>query len=40
MFVKQINVTFTDGEHSALTDVKGDRSWHDAIIEEFGVSDT
>lgn len=36
--MKHINVTFTDDEGEALDDAKGERSWHDAILEEFGVS--
>jgi hypothetical protein len=35
--VKRINETFTDEEHSALSDVKADRTWRVAILEEFGV---
>lgn len=37
--MKQVNVTFEDGEHEALSDVKGDRTWRDAILEEFGLDD-
>jgi len=35
--MKRINETLTDDEHAALAEVKGDRTWHDAILEEFGV---
>jgi len=35
--VKKINETFTDGEHSSLKEIKGDRTWREAILEEFGV---
>jgi len=35
--VKRINETFTDDEHEALSEIKGDRTWHEAIIEEFGI---
>lgn len=35
--MKQINPTFEDCEHEALTEVKGDRTWREAILEEFGV---
>lgn len=35
--MKQINPTFTDSEHSDLKDVKGGRTWREAILEEFGV---
>jgi hypothetical protein len=37
--VKRINETFTDEEHSALSEVKGERTWREAIVEEFGVND-
>jgi hypothetical protein len=36
--MKQINATFEDGEHVSLKAVKGDRTWREAIIEEFGIS--
>lgn len=39
--MKDVRVTFTDDEHEQLSDEKGeDRSWHDAMLEEFGVSDS
>jgi hypothetical protein len=28
---------FTDSEHEALAEVKGERTWHEAILDEFGV---
>lgn len=34
----QLNETFSDTEHERLTTVKGDRTWREAILEEFGVS--
>jgi len=34
--VKSINPTFTDEEHRELADQKGDRTWREAILEEFG----
>lgn len=37
MGTTQLNETFTDDEHDALSDVKGDRTWRLAILEEFGV---
>lgn len=37
--MRQLNETFPDGEYSDLKDVKGDRTWREAILEEFGVSD-
>ena len=37
--MKNINVTFTDEEIEAMQDVKGDRTWREAILDEFGVKD-
>lgn len=37
--MKTINETFTDEEMRRLKEVKGNRRWHDAILEEFGVAD-
>ena len=36
--MKQLNVHLTDDEHAALYDVKGDRTWKEALKQEFGVS--
>jgi hypothetical protein len=36
--VKTIRETFTDAEHARLAEVKGDRTWREAILEEFGVA--
>lgn len=37
--MRHIRETFTDDEFQRLKDVKGDdRTWHDAILEEFGVA--
>lgn len=35
--MKQINPTLTDSEHQKLSDVKGERTWREAILEEFEV---
>lgn len=35
--MKHLRETFTDDEFKALKDVKGDRSWREAILDEFGV---
>jgi hypothetical protein len=35
--MKQLNEKFTDAEFRALQRVKGSRTWHEAIIEEFGI---
>jgi len=37
--MKTLNETFTKEEHEELLDVKGDRSWRKAILDEFGVSE-
>lgn len=36
---KTLNQTFTDEEFDGLREVKGDRSWREAILEEFGVDE-
>lgn len=38
--MKTVNETFTDDEHDRLATVKGDRTWREAILEEFGVTET
>lgn len=35
--MKELRVTFTDDEHERLTNKKDGRTWHNAILEEFGV---
>jgi len=37
--MKNINVTFTDEEIEAMREVKGDRTWREAIREEFGTDE-
>jgi hypothetical protein len=37
--MKHINVVFTEDELEELRRVKGDRTWREAIREEFGVDD-
>jgi hypothetical protein len=37
--VKRINEHFTDEEHTALSTVKGERTWREAILQEFGVAE-
>jgi hypothetical protein len=34
-----LNETFDDDDFEALTEVKGDRTWKEAILEEFGVAE-
>ena len=38
VWMKQLNVHLTDEEHAALYRVKDDRTWKEAIKQEFGVS--
>ena len=35
--MKRIYETFDDDEHEKLGEVKGDRTWREAILEEFDV---
>jgi hypothetical protein len=35
--VRHINVPVDDDEYDALEDVKGERSWREALLEEFQV---
>ena len=37
--MKHLNIPVSDDEHEQLQEVKGDRSWHDALVEEFGVDE-
>jgi hypothetical protein len=37
--MKTINETFTDSEMDELRAVKGERTWREAILEEFDVAD-
>lgn len=37
--MKNVYETFEDDEFEKLKQVKGDRTWHDALLEEFGVSE-
>jgi len=36
-WMKDLRISLTDSEHKRLEDVKGDRTWREAIFEEFGV---
>lgn len=36
--MRTLNERFTDEEFARLKRKKGDRSWHDAILEEFGAT--
>jgi hypothetical protein len=38
--MKNIYETFEDEDFEKLEDVKGDRTWHDSILEEFGVKNS
>lgn len=35
--MRQLNETFTESEFEELSAVKGERTWHTAILDEFGV---
>jgi hypothetical protein len=37
--MKTINVTFTEEEYEELTDSKGNRTWRESIMEEFGIGE-
>jgi len=37
--MRSLSERFTDDEFEQLKDEKGDRSWRDAILEEFGVEE-
>ena len=36
--MRNINPIFENDEFEALKEVKGDRTWREAILEEFGVN--
>lgn len=37
--IKTLNATFTEEQHEQLDEIKGDRTWSEAVLEEFGVTD-
>lgn len=37
--MKNINEPFTEEEMAQLQEVKGDRTWREAILEEFGITE-
>lgn len=37
MDVKQVNVALSKGQYERLEEKKGDRTWREAMLEEFGV---
>jgi hypothetical protein len=37
--MKTINVTFTEDEYAELTNCKGERTWRESIMEEFGIAE-
>ncbi len=37
--MKNLYETFEDDEFEELLEVKGDRNWREAILEEFGVAE-
>jgi len=36
---KEIRITVSERKHGELTTVKGNRTWKEALFEEFGVYD-
>ena len=36
--MRNLNETFTDDEYDRLKEVKGDRTWREAVLEEFEVA--
>lgn len=39
MPIRHLQAQFTETEFERLSDVKGDRTWEQAIKDEFGISD-
>jgi predicted CopG family antitoxin len=37
--VKHLNIPLDDDTHERLAEVKGDRSWSQALREEFGIDE-
>jgi len=37
--MKHLNIPVDDETYEALSDVKGERSWAEALREEFGIDD-
>lgn len=37
MGTRTVNATFDDKEFAKLKEIKGDRPWDEAILDEFGV---
>lgn len=37
--MKHLNIPLTDEQHKKLKEVKGDRDWNTALVEEFGIND-
>mgnify|MGYP000093604534 CR=1 FL=1 len=37
--MKHLNIPVDDETHAKLADVKGDRSWPEALREEFGIDE-
>jgi len=36
---RRLSVPFTEAEYEQLKDVKGDRTWQEAVLQQFGVED-
>jgi predicted CopG family antitoxin len=37
--MKHLNIPVDDETYQQLAEVKGERSWHDALCEEFGIEE-
>jgi predicted CopG family antitoxin len=37
--MKHLNIPVDDETHEQLKKIKGNRSWHDAVVEEFGIDE-
>jgi predicted CopG family antitoxin len=37
--MKHINIPLDDETYQELTEVKGDRSWQQALVDEFGIDE-
>lgn len=38
--MKRVNVTLEDDQHDRLAAVKGDRTWREALLDEFGLDES
>jgi hypothetical protein len=40
MPTKRLSVPFDSEEYAAIKEVKGERTWQEAVLEEFGVAES